>query len=397
MSVSREEQRKAAAERGRQNYESRNEGGFSGKRVIDLKKIGGFKKDLFFRPKDGTNRIDIIPYVIKTDRHPQKVKEGYTDYLLDLWVHRRVGPSESQFVCIKKMFGKACPICEELDELRKDPNVDDEEINALRPKRRVWYNVINLDVPERDQQIQIFEEAHFLFEKEVLEKAGASKGGFIPFWDIEEGRTIVFRASQKKSKKGNFYEYRIDEFEERPKYKESIYKETFSFDDIYVIPTYEEVRNAFHGVTDDEEEDEKSHKSSRKEQDEEEKPSHRSKRENDDDEERPARSSRREKDRNEEEEEKPSRRESRRSKDDDDEKPSRRQKDDDEDKPKRSSRRDEEEEEEPKSKKSSSKCPEGYEFGVDNDQHKECQDCDKDTWNACADEADRIEKEKKRK
>jgi hypothetical protein len=378
MGISREEQRRAAQERARQNYEHRNEGGFAGKRVIDLSKIGGYKKDLFYRPKDGTNHIDIIPYVVKSDKHPQKIKPGYTDYLLDVWVHRRVGPSESQFLCLKKMYGKACPICEELEELKKDPDVDESIINGMRPKRRCWYNVINLDLPERDQQIQIFEEAHYLFEKEVLEKAGVKKDNFVVFWDIEDGKSISFRATQKKSAKGNYFEYRIDDFEDRPKYKESIYKETFALDDLLVIPQYEDVKRSHNGIADDDASDqEEKHETrheSRRVRDEESEPE-------------PKRESRRVR-----EEEPESKRESRHD-DDDDDQPSRREsrrvKDDEP--PKRESRRVREEEPEPKKSKGNP-CPEGYDFGHDNDKFKECSECDKDTWNECADEADRLEK-----
>jgi len=52
----------------------------------------------------------------------------------------------------------------------------------------------------------------------------------------------------------------------------------------------------------------------------------------------------------------------------------------------------EEEEEEPKKKAEEPKkpiCPKGFKFGEECDDHKECEDCPKDTWKAC-DRASRV-------
>lgn len=332
--VSKEERRREMERRARENYDTRNDsGGFGGKRAIDLSKIGGYTKDLFYRPKEGVNRIDIIPYVVKTDKHPKKVKVGYTDYLLDVFVHRRVGPSESTFLCLSKQFGKACPICEEWAEQKKNPDASEDVLNAMRSKRRCWYNVINVDLPEREQKIQIFEEAQYLFEKEVLEKAGIKRDGFVPFWDQDAGYTIIFRASMKKSDKGQFLEYRIDDFEKRRPISDALVEKAYSLDELLIIPSYDEVRKAHYGEDEDEENAKESDESPRSIYDDSKIPASEPERDE------------------------------------------------------RSERRRERE-----ARKSASKCPHGYNFGVDNDEHKECSECSKSVWSECADEHDRIEK-----
>ena len=341
MSLSREEQKKIARERLEKNYNERNTGGgFSGARAIDLSKIGGFRKNLFYRPKDGNNHIDILPYLIKTDHHPQKMKKGEPDYVLDIWVHRKVGSSEGTYLCLKKMYGKPCPICEEKEELKNDPTADEDYLKSLEPKRRCWYNVVNLDLPEREQEVQIFEESHFLFEKELLEETGSS-GELQLFWDLEEGSTIAFRATEEKTKKGKFFRYKSFKFEKRAPYKENVYSNTFALDDLLVIPTYEEVRNAHLSVTDEASDDADS--KDNKEEHREEKQSVSGLR-------------------------------------------GMRSEEKVEDSPRRSSLRDEiPERESPReaSKEADTRCPHGHRFGIDVEEYKECHACNEDIWTAC--------------
>ena len=330
MSLSKEEQLKRDQQRGQQLYNSKDEGGFSGKQVLNLATIGGYKKELFYKPKEGVNRIDIVPYRVKTDKHPQGIERGGTDHILDLWVHRYVGPSKSTYVCLAKMFGKACPICEELDEELKDTTMSKEDrdsLNKKRAKRRCWYNVIDLTVPEKDQKVQIFEESHYLFEKEIIAKAGASKDGFVAYWNIDFGKSVEFRVTKKGTSNGSYNEYRIDEFVKRQPYDERILDESYSFDELYHVPTYEEVRSGFHGIDldDDEprnEEPRSSAQSYRKEESEPEESPRRRRREWDDD------------------------------------------------------VKEEQQED--------TQCPEGLRFGIDCDEKPACRRCPQEIWDKCA-------------
>src|SRR5580765_4100588 len=51
-------------------------------------------------------------------------------YAYDIWVHRYVGPDDSTYLCINRMLGKTCPICEAAAEAKRAK--DDEENRALR-------------------------------------------------------------------------------------------------------------------------------------------------------------------------------------------------------------------------------------------------------------------------
>jgi hypothetical protein len=351
MSLTREERIEAARARTQQNVENKNSFGVTGKQAINWEKIGGYKKERMYKPKAGMNNVDFIPYLVTTNKHPQKIKEGYPDYILDLWVHRFVGASKSTFICLEKMYGKSCPICEHREGMRNDPDVTDDDIKKLYPKRRCWYNVINLDLPEKDQEVQLFEESHFLFESKFLDVVNV-KNEF-SFWDIEDGKSIEFMATEKKSPQGSHMDYSQFFFQKRPAYKESIYEEAYKLDDLLYVPTYDEVKAAFLGLDEDEVSETKSEV--RKDEPRREEPRERSRRE-------------------EPKEESPFKENLPESFD---QSPRQRER----------SRREEPQE--------VNKCPFGHKFGHDNEKYSaegHCTQCDQKIWNECADEHDRIAK-----
>jgi hypothetical protein len=240
----REERLAAAKARSEENFESKDSGGFRGKQLLDLSKFGGWKKEMFYRPKTGgMNHVDFIPYIVTTDKHPKKLRKGEYDYVLDVWVHRFVGASKGTFLCLSKMYGKPCPICEERERLERDPGSTKKEIDSLKPKHRCIYNVINTDLPEREQKVQLFDESHYLFEDKLLTIMKV-KNEFT-FWDYEDGKNIEFMASEKTSPEGKHNDYGQFYFLNRKPYPESICKEAFPLDEMLNIPTYDEVKIAF--------------------------------------------------------------------------------------------------------------------------------------------------------
>jgi len=418
------------AKRYQASYENKGSSG-SRARVMNYKALD--RDDIeFFTPKEGRNRINIIPYIIKTKNHPLVKKGefeiGDKDYVMDVFVHRGVGPSEASVVCLKETYGKACPICEQMVLLRKQGK--EKEAGTLKPSRRVFYNVQDLKEPEK---LKIFETSHYLFEQELIEEArDDDEGGFIDFADEEKGKEIKFRCS-KVSKGGlEFNEFKSFSFEERDdNIPDELIESAISFDEILTVPTYEEAEKILYGQDDDEDESEK--KSSKKsksddEDEDEEKPvkksSKKSKSDEDDedeDEEKPVKKSSKksksdEDDEDDEDEEKPVKKSSKKSKsdeddeddDEDEEKPvkksSKKSKsdeddeddDEDEEKPVKKSKSklepefDEDDDEEKPVKKSSkksksddkTKCPFGHNFADDCDVFEDdCDNCD--LWAKC--------------
>lgn len=372
------------AKRYQASYESKgSSGGKAG--VMNWKKIDGEVN--FFSPQEGRNRINIIPYTIKTKNHPLVKKGefevGDKDYVMDVFVHRGVGPSEVSVLCLKQTYGKPCPICEQSALLRKQGKED--EAGALKASRRVFYNVQDLKNPDT---LKVFEASHYLFEKELIDEArDDDEGGFIDFADEETGKEIKFRCS-KTSKGGfEFNEFKSFSFEDRnDNIPDELLESAISFDEIMNVPTYEEAEKILYGRDDDEEneqqEDEEDEAPAKK------KPAKKAVVEDDDEEEQDA-------DEDEEEEPAPKKKPAKKpapvEEDDDEEedepapKPAKKAKapavEEDED--------DESEEDKAPAKPAKKadckgdcgKCPFGHKFGVDTDNFDDCDDCD--VWDKC--------------
>lgn len=216
----------------------------------------------FYNVKEGKNEIDIIPYIIATNNHPQGRSKGKLDYKLDIWVHRFVGEQEGSFVCPKETFNNPCPICEEIKKMinSQEYSWKDDEIKSLRAKRRVVYNV--LDLSEDKPKIKLFDMNHFEFQKEIIEEAENGEDGFVPFADLEEGKTIVFRGSEREGKDfKKSFKPKGFKFLDRDSYDEDILKEAYPLDAMLIIASYEEIKEALfgkHSETEDEENEEES-------------------------------------------------------------------------------------------------------------------------------------------
>lgn len=365
------------------SYDSKESGGAGKKGVMNFRKLD--QEVSFFKPIEGKNRINIIPYVIKTKNHPLvkrgEFEVGDKDYVMDFYVHRGVGPTESSVLCLKNTFGKPCPICEQQALFNKDGK--EKEAKALKAQRRVIYNVEDLKEPGK---VKVFETSHYLFEKELIDEArDDEEGGFIDFADPEEGKEIKFRASKESLGGHEYFEFKSFSFEDRDEpISEELLDQAISFDEIMEVPSYDEVQKILLG--DDDEEDEEPKKSSKKSkhQDEED--------EDEDDEEEPKKFKKIEKDEDDEDDEIPSKKLKSKSvseedSDDDEleEKPVKKSKS----KPEPEEDEDDQEDEDEKPAKSSKKncsgdcseCPFGHKFGKDTDNFDDCDDCE--IWDKC--------------
>ena len=336
------------AKRYQASYQSKDSDNGGKVGVMDWKKID--REISFFSPVEGRNRINIIPYEIKTKNHPLvkrgEFEVGDLDYVMDFFVHRNVGPSESSVVCLKNTFGKPCPICEQSALLRKQGK--EQEANELKASRRVIYNVQDLKEPDK---VKVFETSHYLFEKELIDESRDEEGGFVDFADPTDGKEIKFRCQEVQKGAMKFKEYKSFSFEDRDEeIDDDLLEQAISFDEVIRVPTYEEVEKILYGSEDEDEEEEPKKKKvvedDSDDEDEIELPKKKAKKvvEEDDDE--------------EEVEESPKKKKSFEDLDD----------------------VEDEEEEKPK-KSSGGKCPFGHKFGVDCDEYNDCDNCDK--WDSC--------------
>lgn len=200
--------------------------------------------------KEDEHFLDIIPFV--AGKHHPTLKEGKMAVNLDIYVHRKVGVNEDDYICLAKTYGKPCPICEEQANIRKQENFDNDYAKSLNPTRRVVYNIVCRDNnTEVAKGIQIFDVSHYLFEKKLAELSRKPRGGgFILYTDPDEGKTIFFR---KKGNSATNTEYSAFQFEEREEpISDALLDAALCLDDLLVIPTYQQVANAFYGHEEEE-------------------------------------------------------------------------------------------------------------------------------------------------
>jgi hypothetical protein len=259
--ISTEQRREALRKRTKRGVNERGQKGLGRKSALDYSKAGN-RKIIKYEIKSGKeiNYIDILPFEITQDWYKDLrsvsgtaigLDIGFTDYKLEIPVHRNVGEDNDVFLCLRLAFGKKCPLCEEMySEWDKDEDDQDtRKIQALKPSWRCFYNVCDYD--NNETPIQLWEDfSYFLFEEALQEAMETEDEGIVTFSDLEMGSSIEFKGREKKLGKNKFIETHSISFKPRDAYDESILKETFPLDAMLVIPTYEQVAKAHLGLED---------------------------------------------------------------------------------------------------------------------------------------------------
>ena len=168
------------------------------KSTLDLSKIGNPEK---YKVREGKNLVDIIPFNAGKN-HPMVVngqcEEGDTMYSLDYFVHKGIGPSQSDFTCLTQ-YGQRCPICDE-SKRNYEIGTDDakKQGGALRSKRRVVYFVHDLI----DGKYYYWDTGWLSFESPVNKRAAITTdsrtGAPVNPFDWECGKTISFHGEKDK-------------------------------------------------------------------------------------------------------------------------------------------------------------------------------------------------------
>lgn len=94
-----------------------------------------------FRPKVGNNLFRILPPTWDNHEH----------YGYDLYMHRYVGQDQSSYLCLQKMLGKHCPICDAANEAKAAGELD--EAKALGFAKVVCPWIIDRDDEQKEHPI----------------------------------------------------------------------------------------------------------------------------------------------------------------------------------------------------------------------------------------------------
>jgi len=313
-------------------------------------------------------KLDILPYTVSDVNHPCKNLSDGTAVAGSLWyrrpikVHRSVGQGNARVICPTSV-GKKCPICEYQKKLFNEGRPKEETV-PLYPQNRSLYVVI----PDGEDDIYVWDMANKMFQDMLMEELQDNPENEV-FPDLEEGKTLEIRLKWKSfGDKGKpFPEATNVTFLDRDPYKESILDEVPDLDKLFVVKTYDEIKNLFFELDDEpdagelkEEADEP--KTERRER--------REKKVEKEEEETPKRTRKEVKEEEPEEEEKPARK--RKEVEKEEEEPSARKRKD------------------PVEEKSGGECPHDHVFGKDFEKFDICDKCDK--WDACYDANKKLKK-----
>lgn len=94
-----------------------------------------------FRPKVGDNLIRILP----------PTWDDFEHYAYDLYMHRYIGQDSSSYLCLNKMLGKQCPICDAAKASKDAGEVDEAKQLAYAKLACAW--IIDRDDEQKEHPI----------------------------------------------------------------------------------------------------------------------------------------------------------------------------------------------------------------------------------------------------
>lgn len=136
-----------------------------------------------YAPHENANIIRILPPTWPDAEH----------YGLDIHVHYGIGADRHSYLCLHKMKGEACPICEERERAQRDG--DEEWAQELKPSRRVL--VYLLDRSKEKEGVQAWAAPWTVDESLIKASTDRRSGAVLPIDDPEDGYDVEFDKTGK--------------------------------------------------------------------------------------------------------------------------------------------------------------------------------------------------------
>lgn len=195
--------------------------------------------------KAGTYAINILPYEVKAQNHPDDgIKPGAVWYRRPIKVHRSVGPEQAKIIC-PTSIGKACPICQHATKLRANYEENKDAIRAITPQNWMLYNVMN---PDDADTVSIFAFSCGKFasvlDDEVSQQSDDSN---LFFYDCnDEGRTLKVRFKMDKHMGQSYLQAdRIDFVKRPPMDDEEVFAKTIELDSVLIVLSFDKISAMF--------------------------------------------------------------------------------------------------------------------------------------------------------
>lgn len=203
-----------------------------------------------FQPKEGTIKVDVVPYEVGEGNPFASPGEWY--YERTFWVHGGVGPNSESYVCPAKTADRPCPICKHRAALVKRGSDDDqEEIKSLRPKeRQLW---LLSPVEDGERRVVLWETSFHTFGK-LLDKrrsdADDDEDHIVEFDDYKAGATLKLSFSSEDIGAGRPWlkVYNIDFKPRVSGLPEELLEHGICLDKLIKLLPYEELQRVFEGI-----------------------------------------------------------------------------------------------------------------------------------------------------
>lgn len=188
---------------------------------------------------------DHMPYVVKTDKHPDRDERkgvampGTEWYKLPYKIHRKVGVNEDTIVC-PTSIGLPCPLCE-YKALRMKEGETWKQTLDLKPSDRNIYCIIPKGMAKWDEVPHLWDIAQFNYQNQLNNEVRENEK-YEVFPDLYEGFTVITRFTKEPSGDGSFNKANRIDFEPRKnQYDEDWLKKIPCLDDVLVVLSYEEI------------------------------------------------------------------------------------------------------------------------------------------------------------
>jgi hypothetical protein len=209
-----------------------------------------------WQPKEGSHRIDIVPYEV--GRGNPYADPGELYYERTVFVHRGIGPNNAGYVCPAKESGKPCPICEYRGELASDPEADQKLADQLKPKeRQIWLVYVH---KEPDKGVQLWEFSHWNFGR-LLDKrrkrAEEDEDYIKDFDDPEAGATLKVDFDEERGAGYSFLVASSIDFKpRRDGLDEELLDHGICLDELLKVEPYDKLKAVLFQTEEDEPEEE---------------------------------------------------------------------------------------------------------------------------------------------
>lgn len=224
---------------------------------------------IYNEPPGETVMFDILPYIVTDENHPDRIEEIDQAVVDSIWwkrpfkVHHSVGVNNETLVC-PTSIGLPCPECEYMQE-ELDAGAEYDDVREMKASKRTLYAVVPIEQRKYDEVLHVWDISDWCFFK-LLDEELQIHEEFEIFPDLENGYTLETRFTKKSFGNNDYAEAARIDFLERGdfQYDESMLDEVPDLDSLLIILSYDEFKAKFFEVAEEDDEEPRSRKSSRR-------------------------------------------------------------------------------------------------------------------------------------